>query len=262
MDLGISGKKAIINGASAGLGYACARALAGEGVELFLSARGADRLELACRRIADETGAMATPIVADHSTDEGRAAILTACPEPDILIGTSSPPRLVRDYRDVSDQELRAAIEIGLMSPFNFMQVVVDGMAARGWGRVINIASTAVKYPLELRILSGGPRAALVNYCVAVAKAVASRNVTINTMLPALHLTEGTRSVLEPVAQASGRSYEEEIAYQVSANAIPAGRFGDPADFGALIAFLCSAQAGYVTGQSLVVDGGLSNSLF
>lgn len=262
MDLGIQNRKAIINGGSAGLGYASALALAREGVELFVSARSEARLIAACKAIAAETGIPVTPIVADHSSSEGRERILEACPEPDILIGTSSPPRLVTDYRTVTDEELRAAIEVGLMSPFQFMQLVVDGMAKRGWGRIINIASSAVKYPMELRILSGAPRAALINYASAISKAVAKHNVTINTLLPALHLTEGTRAIFEPLAAGRGHTYEDEVARQIDLLGLPAGRFGSPEDFGAIVALFCSQNANYVTGQSLVVDGGLATSMF
>ena len=261
MDLGLQGKTGLINGGSAGLGYAAAMMLAREGVELFISARGEERLLAACKTIANEAGVTVTPVVADHATEEGRLSILNACPRPDIFIGTSSPPRLVLDYRTVTEDELRQAIEIGLISPFSFIQSIAEGMAGRGWGRIVNIASSAVKFPMQIRILSGGPRAALVNYTVAIAKALAGSNVTINTLLPALHLTEGTRSIFEPIAQARGVQYEDEIARQVETLAIPAGRFGDPQDFGALVAFFCSAQACYVTGQSLVVDGGLTNSM-
>ena len=261
MDLGLKGKTALINGGSAGLGYAAAMALAREGVELVISARGEERLLASCEAIADEVGTKVTPVVADHATDEGRQHILEVCQQPDIFIGTSSPPRLVLDFRTVNDEELRQAIEVGLISPFAFIQSIADGMASRGWGRIVNIASSAVKFPMQVRILSGAPRAALVNYTVAIAKALAGSNVTINTLLPALHLTEGTRSIFEPVAQARGVQYEDEIARQIETLAIPAGRFGDPQDFGELVAFFCSAQAGYVTGQSLVIDGGLTNSM-
>lgn len=261
MNLGIAGKKAIINGGSAGLGRASALALAQEGVELFISARGADRLLRTCDAIATEFGVNVTPIVADHSQEEGRAEILAACPEPDILVATSSPPRLVTDYRSIEEAELRNALVTGLMSPFLSMQSVVGGMAERGWGRVVNITTSAVKYPLELRILSGAPRAALVNYAVAIAKGVARRNVTINTLMPALHLTEGTRRILEPMAVSRGTSSEAEMERQIDALGLPAGRFGDAAEFGSVVAFFCGQQASYITGQSLVVDGGLNSAI-
>jgi 3-oxoacyl-[acyl-carrier protein] reductase len=261
MDLGLKGKTAIINGGSAGLGFASAMALAQEGVNLVISARGEDRLRAACRKIEAETGVQVTPVVADHASDDGRRRILDACPAPDIFIGVASPPRLVLDYRSLTDAELREAVEIGLISPFAFIQAIADGMATRGWGRIVNIASAAVKFPIQFRILSGAPRAALVNYTVAIAKALAPRNVTLNTMLPALHQTEGIRALFEPFAAARGVTYEEEMARQVETLNIPAGRFGDAEDFGKIVAFFCSAQASYVTGQCLVIDGGMTGAL-
>jgi 3-oxoacyl-[acyl-carrier protein] reductase len=261
MNLGIRGKKAIVNGGSAGLGFAAAMTLAREGAELFLTGRGEERLVRARDKLISETGARPTIVVADHSTESGRSAILDACPEPDIFIGTSSPPRLVMDHATISEDELREAIEIGLISPFSFIQRIAAGMASRNFGRIVNIASSAVKFPLELRILSGAPRAALVNYTVAIAKKVARNNVTINTLLPALHLTEGTHSIFGPIAEKRGMAYQELIDEQVRALEVPAGRFGNPADFGDAVGWFCSAQAGYISGQSLVIDGGLNNTL-
>lgn len=262
MDLAIRNRKAIVNGGSAGLGFASALALAHEGAELYISARGEARLMSACEKISAATGAAVIPIIADHSSDEGREKILAACPEPDILVGASSPPRLVTDYRTITNEEMRSAIEVGLMSPFQFMQLVTDGMANRRWGRIVNIASSAVKYPLEIRTLSGAPRAALINYAVGISKRLAKHNVTINTLLPALHLTEGTQALLEPLAASRGLTYAEEIEHQIETLGLPAGRFGSPEDFGAIVAMFCSEQASYITGQSLVVDGGLANSIF
>ena len=262
MDLGIRGKTALVNGGSAGLGRASALSLAREGVELFVSARGEERLSRSCETIARETGTRVTPIVADHSSMEGRRKILDACPDPDILVCTATPPRLVMDFRALGEDEMREAVETGFMSPIRMMQDVIGGMIDRRWGRIVNITSSAVKYPLQIRLLSGAPRAALVNYSVAVSKVVASSNVTINTLLPALHLTEGARSLLEPIAKARGTSYEDEVSRQVETLQIPVGRFGDAEDFGGIVAWFCSTQASYITGQSLVVDGGLSNSIF
>lgn len=262
MDLGIRGRKAIVNGGSAGLGFGSALALAREGVDVTVSARGEARLHDACARIAEQTGARVTPIVADHGTDEGRERILAACPEPDILVGTCSPPPFTADYRHITAENWRESLDTGLLSPVQFMQATVDGMAARGWGRIVNIASGAAKYPHETRILSGGPRAALANYSVAVAKAVADRNVTINVLLPVMHHTDGIRAVYQAQAEQRGTTCEEEIERAITTMRIPAGRFGDEEDFGAIVAMFCSTFANYITGQSLVVDGGLSNSIF
>lgn len=262
MDLGIRGRKAIVNGGSAGLGRASALALAREGVDLVVSARGEQRLLEACQAIARETGVAVVPVVADHGSDAGREAILAACPDPDILVGTCSPPPFTDDYRQISTEQWRETLDNALLSPVQFMQSVVEGMVERGWGRIVNIASLAAKSPDILRALSGAPRAALTNYSVGLARAVARHNVTINTLLPAMHDTDGIRAIYTERGAAKGRSYEEEVAAQIQALGIPAGRFGNADDAGAIVAMFCSAQANYVTGQSLVVDGGVSRSLF
>jgi 3-oxoacyl-[acyl-carrier protein] reductase len=262
MDLGIRGRKAIVNGGSAGMGRGSVLALAGEGVELYVSARGEGRLVRACEEIAAETGASVTPIVADHSTDEGREKILSHCPEPDILVGTCAPPQVTGDYRQVSMADWQASLAITLLSPVQFMQAVVPGMAERGWGRVVNIATGAAKYPAQIRILSGAPRAALVNYCVAVAKTVADKNVMINNILPGMYHTDSIAETFGEIAARRGSSYEEEVQRFVTDWRIPAGRFGDPEDLGAFVALFCSEFANYVTGQSLVLDGGIGNTTF
>ncbi len=160
MDLGIKGRRAIVNGASAGMGKAAALALAKEGVELVITARGEERLRAAAAEIGTATGVKVTAVTADHSTDEGRERILAACPSPDILVGTCSPPPMTPDYRTIDSAQWQASLETGLLSPVRFMDSVLEGMVARRWGRIVNIASIATKYPLELRILSGATRAA------------------------------------------------------------------------------------------------------
>lgn len=262
MNLGIKGRKAIVNGGSAGMGRGAALALAREGVELYVSARGAERLLQSCADIRAQTGARVIPIVADHSTDEGRARILAACPEPDILVGTCSPPRATEDYRTVTRSDWLANIDVTLLAPVAFMQAIIPGMAARRWGRVVNIATGAAKYPHELRILSGPPRAALVNYTVAVARSVARDNVTINNILPGMHHTDSVRSNFGARAAAKGTSYEAEVEKFIDHFRIPANKFGDPDDVGAFVALLCSEFANYTTGQSICIDGGVSNSTF
>jgi 3-oxoacyl-[acyl-carrier protein] reductase len=262
MDLQIKGRKAIVNGASAGMGKAAALFLARAGVSVVISARGAARLESAAGEIAAETGVEVIPVVADHATDEGRARILAACPAPDILVGTCSPPPMSPDYRKIDREQWQGALDTGLLSPFQFMQAVLDGMVARRWGRIVNIASIATKYPLELRILSGAPRAALINYSVAVARRVIADNVTINTLLPGMFHTAFTQDQLTARAKANGTTYEEEVRRFVAEFQIPAGRFGDSAEVGAMTAFLCSEHASYITGQSIVIDGGTTRSTF
>lgn len=262
MDLGISGKKAIVNGGSAGMGRGATLALAIEGAELYVSARNEARLNAACEDIAKSTGAKIVPVVADHSTEAGREKILLACPEPDILITNCSPPPFTGDYKTVSRQDWIANLEVTLLSPVELMKSIVPGMAERGWGRVVNIGTGAAKYPAEIRILSGPPRAALVNYSVALAKAVASENVMINNVLPGMHHTASIADRYNAAAKRNGTTYEEEIQNFVDEWRIPAGKFGDSDHFGALVAMFCSQQAAFVTGQSLIVDGGQTNSTF
>ena len=262
MDLGIEGRKAIVNGGSAGMGRGSALALAREGCELYISARGKERLHRTCTAIAKEAGAAVTPICADHSTEEGRNAILDACPEPDILVGTCSPPPYTGDYRSITPEDWRQHLAIALLSPVHFMQAVIDGMVARGWARIVNIATAAAKSPTEVRILSGAPRAALVNYSVAVAKAVARRNVVINNILPGMHHTAAVEDRFNALAQTNGTSYDEEVGKFIKAWRIPARKFGDAEHLGAFVALFCSEQATFVTGQSLVVDGGQTNMTF
>ena len=192
MDLGIRGRKAIINGGSAGMGRAAAFALAREGVDLVLSARGEARLRATAGEIAAATGVSVIPVVADHSRREGFERILAACPAPDILVATCSPPPMTEDYRSISAAQWQASLDTGLLSPVHFMTAVLDGMVERGWGRIVNIATIAAKYPLELRILSGAPRAALINYAGAVALRVAQHGVTINNVLPGMFHTAFT----------------------------------------------------------------------
>ena len=216
----------------------------------------------ACKEIAASTGAKITPIVADHSTDEGREKILAACPEPDILVGTCSPPPYTGDYESIENSDWVDNLEVTLLSPVQFMKAIIPGMADRGWGRVVNIGTGAAKYPAQVRILSGPPRAALVNYSVAVAKVVASRNVMVNNLLPGMHHTGAIEDRYNALAEKNGTTYDEEIQNFVREWKIPAGKFGNSNDFGAFVAMFCSEQAAFIAGQSLVIDGGQTNSTF
>lgn len=262
MDLGIRGRKAIVNGGSAGMGRSAVLALAKEGVDVFVSARTEDRLLQACAEIAAETGATVTPICADHSSPDGRERILAACPEPDILVGTCAPPPMTPDYRAITGEQWREAIDISLLSPIEFMRRVLDGMVERKWGRVVNIATVAAKYPGEIRVLSGSTRAALANYTVAVSKIVAKHNVVINNLLPGMHHSAFVEKQFTERAQAKGTTYEQEVAEFSREWRIAAGGFGDCDDAGAFVAMFCSEQANYITGQSLVIDGGATTSTF
>ena len=262
MDLGIKGRKAIVNGASAGLGKGCALALAREGVDVVLSARGEERLAAAADEIRTETGVRVTAVAVDHTTSEGRRRILEACPEPDILVSTSSPPPWGTDFREVGEEEWAPYLRSGLVGPSEFIRAVVDGMAERGFGRIVNVTTGAAKFPNEMRVLSGPPRAALANYSVAAAKVMAKNNVTINNLLPGFHHTAAAEEQFTKIAEKRGTTYEEEVARWIDKVGIPAERFGDPEDFGAICALLCSRYAGYVVGQSLVVDGGITTAIF
>jgi 3-oxoacyl-[acyl-carrier protein] reductase len=262
MDLGIRGRKAICAGASAGMGRASALALAREGVEVFLSARGQSRLEAAAAAITAETGTRVTPVVADHSTEAGRAAVLAACPDPDIMVITCSPPEVTAGYRDITPEDWRASFETTCLGPIELMRATAEGMAERGFGRIVNIATGAAKAPAMIRMLSGPTRSALVNYTVALSKLMAPRNVIINNLLPGMFHTDTIRERFGARARAAGTSYEIETQKFVEEWRIPAGRFGDPEELGAFCALLCSRFAGFTVGQSLVMDGGLINTLF
>lgn len=262
MDLGIRGRRAIVAGGSAGLGKGSARALAGEGVELFISARGEERLRAAAAEIARGTGAKVTPVVADHSTADGRRALLAACPEPDILVITCSPPKTTEDFHDIEVEDWRASLDTTLIGPIELMRATIDGMVARGWGRIVNIGTGAAKNPAEIRLLSGPSRAALCNYTVAISKRVARHDVIINNLLPGMYHTATIERTFGERARENGTTYEEETAKFAQAWRIPTGRFGDPDDFGAFCAMFCSRFARNTVGQSLVIDGGLTNVLF
>ena len=262
MDLGIRGRKALVNGGSAGLGKGAAKALAAEGVELYISARGADRLEATAEEIRLATGAKVVTIAADHSSEAGRETILAACPEPDILVGTCSPAPFTPDFREVTVEQWQEHLATGLISPIEFIRATVDGMCERGFGRIVNISTGASKFPNEIRTLSGPPRAALSNYTVGVAKAVAKHNVTINNLLPGMHHTAAAEERFGQMAKEQGTSYDQVVDDWIREWRIPAEKFGDIDDFGSICALLCSAQASYIVGQSLVVDGGATTSTF
>jgi 3-oxoacyl-[acyl-carrier protein] reductase len=262
MDMGIRGRRALVNGASAGMGRAAAEMLAAEGVDLVLAARGAARLEDAAADIRRRFGVAVETVAADHSTDEGRQRILAACPEPDIFVGTCSPPPMTPDHRDITKAQWQASLDTGLLSPVQFIEAVLPGMLKRRWGRIVNIATIATKYPLELRILSGGPRAALINYTVAVARRVAADGVTLNNVLPGMFHTAAVHDQFTETARRNGTTYDIEVAKFAEFHQIPAKRFGEARDVGSLVAWLCSEYAGYMTGQSLVVDGATTRSTF
>ena len=257
MDLGITGKKAIVCAASKGLGKACAMSLAKNGVDLVINARTAGELEATATEIRAATGRAVTAVAADIGTAAGREKLLAACPSPDILINNAGgPPR--GHFHDWTEEHWQQAVNLNMIAPLMLIKAVVDGMCARKFGRIVNITSGTVKMPLPDHALSQGPRAGLTAACAGLARKVAQHNVTINGLLPGQHLTERMHSGLVDISRKTGRSREELIAERVAD--IPAGRVGDPFEFGEACAFLCAASSGYIVGQNLLLDGGRFNS--
>jgi 3-oxoacyl-[acyl-carrier protein] reductase len=253
MDLGIKGRKAIVCAASKGLGRACALSLAREGAAVTIVARGAQALDQAAREIREATGAAVIPVAADITTPEGRAATLAACPDPDILVTNAGGPP-PGDFRDWTREHWIAALDANMLTPIELIKATVDGMISRNFGRIINITSSAVKQPIDILGLSNGARSGLTGFVAGLARKTVRHNVTINNLLPGPFDTDRLRSNLAVTAKAASRTEEEEAASRKALN--PAGRFGDPSEFGDLCAYLCSAQAGYITGQNFLIDGG------
>jgi 3-oxoacyl-[acyl-carrier protein] reductase len=259
MDLGLKGRKAIVCASSRGLGKGCATALAEAGVSLVLNGRDKSALEATAAEIGEATGVSVTPVIADISTAEGQAAVLDACPDPDILINNNGGPPL-RDFRELDRQSMLDGVTMNMVTPIELIQKVIDHMTEQRFGRIVNITSMSVKMPVPGLDLSSGARAGLTAFLAGVARTVADRNVTINNILPGYFDTDRLRGGLAVWAKNSGIG-EEEAANQRAAQ-VPAKRFGTPAEFGKACAFLCSQHAGYITGQSLLLDGGLYNSAF
>jgi len=257
MDLGLQGKKAIVCAASKGLGKASAMALAREGVELVITARTAETLEATAAEIRAATGAKVTAVAGDISTDAGRAAALAACPQPDILVNNNGgPPR--GDFREWDRDAWIKAVDANMLTPIFLIKAVIDGMIERKFGRIVNITSGSVKSPIPELGMSNGARAGLTGFVAGLARQVARHNVVINNILPGPFLTDRLRGGFEEAARKSNRPIDEVIAARLSSN--PAGRAGDPAEFGDACAFLCSAHIGYIVGQNLLLDGGAFNS--
>lgn len=253
MDLGIKGRKAIVCAASKGLGRGAAEALAAAGVDLVIGARTPADIERAAREIADRHGVSVTPIASDVKTEAGRAALLEACPQPDILITNAGGPP-PGDFRDFSLQDWRDAVEGNMITPIALIRATVYGMAERGFGRIVNVTSFSVKAPIPTLELSNGARAGLTGGVAALARKVAKDNVTINNILPGPFATDRLVNTSKAIAQQTGRSFEEVHAARAAEN--PTGRFGTTEEFGAACAFLCSAHAGYIVGQNIILDGG------
>ena len=253
MDFGLKGRKALVCAASKGLGRACAIALAREGVDVTITARGAEALEKAAAEIRGETGVKVTTVVGDIATEAGRAGALAACPEPDILVNNAGGPP-AGDFHDWDRDAWIKALDANMLTPIFLIKATVDGMMARGFGRIVNITSSAVRAPISTLGLSNGARTGLTGFIAGLSRQVAHKGVTINNLLPGRFLTDRGRGGIAAAAKASGRSLEDEM--QEFLKSIPARRFGEPEEFGAACAFLCSVQAGYITGHNLLQDGG------
>jgi len=270
MDLGIAGKWALVCGASKGLGYGCAQALVREGVNLVINARNDEALSQAATRLIAE-GATATSaigqkgaspqvlaVAADITTPEGRAAVFSVAGGPgrdfDIVVTNAGGPP-TGDFRDWNRDAWIKAVDANMITPIELIQATVDGMAARGFGRIVNITSSAVKAPIDILGLSNGARSGLTGFVAGVSRSkVAARGVTINNLLPGKFDTDRLAATVNAAASKAGKSVQDVRSAQQAQ--IPAGRYGTAEEFGAICAFLCSVQAGYMTGQNVLADGG------
>ncbi len=257
MDLGISGKRALVCASSKGLGLGCARALAAAGVDLVMNARGTEALEAAAIAIRDEFGVQVDMIAADITTENGRLAVLEAAGSVDILVTNAGgpPPGLWSDWdRD----DFIAALDANMLTPIALMKALMPAMMEKGWGRVVNITSQSVKAPIPQLGLSNAARTGLTGYVAGTARQVAAKGVTINNLLPGIHATDRADALDGGVARAQNISLEE--ARVKRAASIPAGRYGTSEEFGAACAFLCSVHAGFIVGQNILLDGGATNA--
>jgi len=253
MDLGIRGRTALVCAASKGLGKGCAMALAREGVNVVITARGKEALEATAEEIRKASGVKVTAIAGDITTPDGRAAALAACPQPDILVNNAGGPP-PGDFRNWTRDDWVKALEANMLTPIELIKAVIDGMIARKFGRVVNITSGAVKMPIPELGMSNGARTGLTGFVAGLSRAVAQHNVTINNLLPGPFDTDRLRSNMAFNAKKLNKTAEELARVRMDAN--PARRFGTVEEFGQACAFLCSTQAGYIVGQNLLLDGG------
>lgn len=257
MDLGIRGKRALVCAGSKGLGRGCAEALAEAGVDIVLNARGAEALEATAADLRARFGVKVTTVAADVTTDAGRAAVLAAAKEIDILVTNAGgpPPGLWSDW---SRDDFIKAIDANMLTPIALMQAALPGMIAKGWGRVVNITSGSVKAPIPQLGLSNTARTGLTGFVAGTARQVAKHGVTINNLLPGIHDTDRAVALDTGVTKAEGITMEAARAKRAAT--IPAGRYGTAGEFGAACAFLCSQHAGFIVGQNLLLDGGAINA--
>jgi 3-oxoacyl-[acyl-carrier protein] reductase len=258
MDLGIDGKWALVCGASRGLGWGCARALVHEGVNVLMVARGAAALDQAASKLIAETSHFTRAAVqfvpADITTAEGRAAVFAVRKDFDIVVTNAGGPP-PGDFRDWDRDAWIKAVDANMLTPIELIKATVDGMAARGFGRIVNITSSSVKAPIETLGLSNGARSGLTGFVAGIARSsLAAQGVTINNLLPGVFDTDRIKTMLNTTSQKTGQSVE--ALAQARRNVIPARRFGTPEEFGAICAFLCSVHAAYINGQNVLADGG------
>ena len=254
MDLGIKGRRALVCASSKGLGRGCAVALAAEGVNLTLTARGAEALAKTAAEIRKAfPGIEVVEVAGDITTPEGRAAALKACPDPDILVNNAGGPP-PGDFRTFTREDWIKALDANMLTPIELIKATVDGMIARKFGRIVNITSAAVKAPIDVLALSNGARSGLTGFVAGLSRKTVRHNVTINNLLPGPFDTDRIRNVSAGQAKAAGVSTEEIMKQRASEN--PAGRFGDAEEFGLACAFLCGAKSGFITGQNILLDGG------
>jgi 3-oxoacyl-[acyl-carrier protein] reductase len=259
MDLGIAGRKAIVCASSRGLGYACAKNLAEAGCEVVINGRSEESLTAAAAALKKATGAKIIPVVADVASPDGQNALFAACPEPDILINNNAGPPF-RDFRELDRQKMIDGVIANMIVAVELIQKAIDPMVAKKFGRIVNITSGSVKMPIAGLDLSSGARAGLTAFLAGVARTVAGANVTINFVLPGTFDTDRFRSNMEMTAKKKNISIEAARAERMTT--VPAKRIGRPDEFGATCAFLCSAHAGYITGQNVLVDGGVFPGAF
>jgi 3-oxoacyl-[acyl-carrier protein] reductase len=259
MDLGIRGRSAIVCASSQGLGKGCALALAEAGVSVVINGRNRALLEQTADEIRRASGVEVKAVLADVATAEGQDALLSACPNPDILVNNNGGPPF-RNFRELNRQAILDGVTMNMVTPIELVQKVIDSMAARNFGRIVNITSMSVKMPISGLDLSSGARAGLTAFMAGVARSVADKNVTINNILPGKFDTARLRGGFGIAAQ---RQHTTEAEAEARSKAeIPAKRFGTPAEFGQTCAFLCSVHAGYITGQNILLDGGLYPAAF
>lgn len=258
LDLGIKGRTALVCASSRGLGRACAHSLAQAGVNVVINGRDEATLTQTAQSL-EALGVNVTPVLADVGTPEGQAELIKACPSVDILVNNNGGPPF-RDFRELDRDAMLAGVTMNMVTPIELIQHYLDGMVEREFGRIVNITSMSVRMPILGLDLSSGARAGLTAFLAGIARSVVDKNVTINHLAPGAFDTDRLKGGFQFAAEKTGESVESLAAAR--AETIPAKRFGDPAEFGDACAFLCGARSGYITGQTLLIDGGVYNSSF